>query len=146
MSTQSTGIRRHQNKRQSFLMKAYATFIDSLNWHFFGTLTFRDSWSQKSIRRAIERHLCRLRPRSAFWVLEEGSDSSNLHLHVLYYFGQPPGSEPPKSVIERDWYVNGIAQIDAFDPSLNGSAYICKTVSHAPDYDLWLSTDPLQSV
>ncbi len=140
--TMYTQLPNHAARRSvpsSAVSRGYATFLSRIEWDYFSTLTFRNEPSIAAIRRAVERHLKRLGPQLAFWVLERGTVDSKEHVHVVYTLGTTKECRRSHKGIERDWYKrNGIAQVVDYEKSRGGCRYLCKTIGRsAPDYDIW---------
>lgn len=127
--------------------QAYSGWLDELgNWHYWGTLTTADEYSAPSLRRAIGKHLQRVKPNRAFWGIETGKLYGRRHAHILYEFADFDESGfyvPPARSVWQDWFGrHGRAHIDAFDPDRGAIHYVTKYVAkELSDYDLWLRTE-----
>ena len=140
---EETHTRQHNGYLGNEISQGYASNLRRFRWDFLGTLTFQWNLSIAAIRRAVERHLARLSPLLAFWVIERGKVDAKDHVHILYNFDESTLNGVTKSRIARDWFRrNGIAEVAAYDSSLDGCAYVCKALGTNPaDYDLWVFED-----
>ncbi len=142
MSKAKQSTKQNSNRAASSIDTGYGAFLSRLQWSYFSTLTFRTDLSVAAIRRAMERHFERIRPRIAFWVHEVGSVESKAHVHAVYQMTDQETTKLSKSEIGLDWSNrNGFADVRDYDGSLGGCDYICKSIgSDAPDYDIWYSS------
>jgi hypothetical protein len=111
-------------------------WLDSMDWHYWATWTFRDKRSARSIRRAVEAHIDRIGASRAFWGIESGKVNGRLHAHGLLYFSRqiPPQAE----AIWRDWHQrHGRAHVDKYKDDCGAAHYLSEYVTKdIADYDI----------
>jgi hypothetical protein len=125
---------------------ALGEWLGRMEWDYWGTWTFAEKRTARSIRRAIEAHIDRIGASRAFWCVEGGRRNGRLHLHGLLYFDSksaanasgPPASAPTAAEISGDWTRrHGWADIDVYDGGRGAAYYVSERVGRdIVDYDL----------
>lgn len=157
-------MKTQEKYRRNSLIKvdsySWITYLESMGWDFFATLTTRYSLTLKSGRRLIERYFDMIKYPGdiMFYVLEPFELSDGNHLHALWK--HPTKGKTEFNRLIHMWQVatgNRNLNIDGhgtnwdkekwnalnlrkYNPKLGGAAYICyKLTKPGTDYDLLLS-------
>jgi len=120
-------------------------WLELQEWDTFATLTYRNSLSVPSARRAMERFLQLADVELAWWVTERGDKFGRVHNHALirhHGTGLLLFDDPtlPADRAEAQWRARyGIARYDRYDPDRGAAGYCASYVTKKVcDYDLWL--------
>lgn len=121
------------------------------DWTAWGTLTFRHAVTLSSVRRAVERHVRRMKADLVAYVIEEGRIGAREHVHILYLFRCVAPDMMAKQVMytEKDWWAHhGIAQVDIYDSNRGAAHYTTKDIEplYGGQDDLRSDVDDLAAV
>lgn len=127
---------------------AFGELLSRREYSLFLTLTFRDDATEHAALRAFARYVAYLRRRFGEFdfvrVLERGTASERLHLHVL--IGGIPATPSVRNDLTAAWSrFWGIADVAEFDRTRapNAFRYLLKTVStlHTDQIDFHFRSD-----
>jgi hypothetical protein len=113
-----------------------AKFLETHEWHYFGTFTCKKTTGAVAIRRLAVKIACRL-PTTlnslqpvAFWVAEQHV-SGDYHLHFLIHCACAD-----KILSLKRWYQSSIGHCKILPKNEKASAYIAKSISDpSVDFD-----------
>jgi len=113
----------------------WASFLRSVRWSHFVTLTVSEPVSVDRLRRefvaGFVRRLAQVAQRRLGWfyVIEPGADAQRHHVHALLAHTEP--LRIPQ--LQRAWKL-GITDISAYDPQRGAAGYVSKYLAGNPDH------------